>query len=147
MYATKPLSYQGQLIENFSVRFTNGRVSEVKAEKGEELLKQMVSMDEGAAMLGECALIPYDSPINNSGVLFYNTLFDENASCHLALGHGFNECLKGYENYTNEQCKERGINDSMIHVDFMIGTKDLSVVGVKRNGERVQIFRDGNWAF
>ena len=147
VYATKPLSYQGQLIENFSVRFTNGRVSEVKAEKGEELLKQMVSMDEGAAMLGECALIPYDSPINNSGVLFYNTLFDENASCHLALGHGFNECLKGYENYTNEQCKEHGVNDSMIHVDFMIGSKDMSIIGVTKSGDRVQIFKDGNWAF
>lgn len=88
VYATKPLSYQGELIENFSVRFQGGKVVEVKAEKGEELLKQMVSMDEGAGMLGECALIPFDSPINNSGVLFYNTLFDENASCHLALGHG-----------------------------------------------------------
>ena len=147
VYATKPLSYQGELIENFSVRFQGGKVVEVKAEKGEELLKQMVSMDEGAGMLGECALIPFDSPINNSGVLFYNTLFDENASCHLALGHGFNECLKGYENYTNDQCKERGINDSMIHVDFMIGAKDMSIVGITKTGERVQIFRDGNWAF
>ena len=106
-----------------------------------------IDQDEGAAMLGECALIPYDSPINNSGVLFYNTLFDENASCHLALGHGFNECLKGYENYTNEQCKEHGVNDSMIHVDFMIGSKDMSIVGVTKDGERVQIFKDGNWAF
>ena len=147
VYATKPLSYQGQLIENFSVRFENGKAVEVRAEKGEELLKQMISMDEGACMLGECALIPYDSPISNSGVLFYNTLFDENASCHLALGHGFNECLKGYENYTNEQCKEHGINDSMIHVDFMIGSADLSIVGVTAEGKRVQIFRDGNWAF
>ena len=147
VYATKPLSYQGELIENFSVRFQGGKVVEVKAEKGEELLKQMVSMDEGAGMLGECALIPFDSPINNSGVLFYNTLFDENASCHLALGHGFNECLKGYENYTNDQCKERGINDSMIQVDFMIGAKDMSIVGITKTGERVQIFRDGNWAF
>ena len=103
-------------------------------EKGEELLKQMISMDEGACMLGECALIPYDSPISNSGVLFYNTLFDENASCHLALGHGFNECLKGYENYTNEQCKEHGINDSMIHVDFMIGLRGF--VHRRRHGRR-----------
>lgn len=147
VYATKPLSYQGELIENFSVRFENGKVTEVKAEKGEELLKQMVSMDEGAGMLGECALIPFDSPINNSGILFYNTLFDENASCHLALGHGFNECLKGYENYTNEECKERGINDSMIHVDFMIGARDMSIVGITKSGEKVEIFKDGNWAF
>ena len=147
VYSTKPLSYRGQLIDNFSMRFENGKVVEVKAEQGEDLLKEMVSMDEGAAMLGECALIPYDSPISNSGVLFYNTLFDENASCHLAVGRGFNECLKGFEKLTSEECKKKGINDSMIHVDFMIGAKDMSIVGVKRNGERVQIFKDGNWAF
>ena len=147
VYSSKPLSYMGQLIENFSVRFEGGKAVEVKAEKGEELLKQMISMDEGAAKLGEVALIPYDSPISKSGVLFYNTLFDENASCHLAFGHGFNECLKGYENYTDEECKQRGVNDSMIHVDFMIGTKDMSIVGVTKTGEKVQIFKDGNWAF
>ena len=147
VYSTKPLSYMGELIENFSMRFEGGRVVEVHAEKGEALLKEMVAMDEGAGKLGEVALIPYDSPINNSGVLFYNTLFDENASCHLAVGHGFNECLKGYEKYTDEECKARGINDSMIHVDFMIGAKDMSIVGVTFSGERVQIFKDGNWAF
>ena len=101
VYSSKPLSYMGELIDNFSLRFENGRVVEVKAEQGEELLRKMVSMDEGAAMLGEVALIPYDSPISQSGILFYNTLFDENASCHLALGHGFNECLKGFEKMTN----------------------------------------------
>lgn len=147
VYSTKPLSYMGELIENFSLRFENGKVVEVKAEKGEALLKEMVSMDEGAGKLGECALIPYDSPINESGVLFYNTLFDENASCHFALGHGFNECLKGYEKYTDEECKRRGVNDSMIHVDFMIGARDTSIVGVTKTGERVQIFKDGTWAF
>ena len=147
VYSTKPLSYMGELIENFSVRFENGKVTEVKAEKGEELLKQMVSMDEGAGMLGEVALIPYESPISKSGVLFYNTLFDENASCHLALGRGFNECLNGFENFDNEECKRRGINDSMIHVDFMIGAKDTEIIGYKANGETVQIFKDGNWAF
>ena len=147
VYSTKPLSYMGELIENFSLRFENGKVVEVKAEKGEALLKEMVSMDEGAGKLGEVALIPYNSPISESGVLFYNTLFDENASCHLALGSGFNECLKGYENYTDEECKKRGINESMIHVDFMIGARDMSIVGVTASGERVQIFKDGNWAF
>ena len=147
VYSTKPLSYMGELIDNFSLRFENGRVVEAKAEQGEALLKKMVSMDEGAAMLGECALIPYDSPINKSGVLFYNTLFDENASCHFALGFGFNECLKGFENMTDEQCKACGVNDSMIHVDFMIGSRDMSIVGVTKTGERVQIFKDGNWAF
>lgn len=147
VYSSKPLSYMGELIENFSVRFEKGRAVEVKAEKGEDLLRKMVSMDDGAAMLGEVALIPYDSPISRSGVLFYNTLFDENASCHLAFGHGFNECLQGYEHYTNEQCKEHGINDSMIHVDFMIGTQDMSIVGETQDGKTVQIFKDGNWAF
>ena len=147
VYSTKPLSYMGELIENFSMRFENGRIVEVMAEKGEELLKKMVSMDEGAGMLGECALIPYDSPINESGVLFYNTLFDENASCHFAVGHGFNECLKGFENLTDEQCKEKGINDSMIHVDFMIGSRDMSIVGVTKDGKRIQIFENGTWAF
>ena len=147
VYSTKPLSYMGELIENFSLRFENGKVVEVKAEKGEALLKEMVSMDEGAGKLGEVALIPYNSPISQSGVLFYNTLFDENASCHFALGSGFNECLKGFENYTDEECKKRGINDSMIHVDFMIGTRDMSIVGITQSGERVQIFKDGNWAF
>ena len=147
VYSTKPLSYMGQLIDNFSIRFENGKVVEVKAETGEELLKHMVSMDEGAGKLGEVALIPYQSPISQSGVLFYNTLFDENASCHLALGMGFNECLKNFENYTDEECKKRGINDSMIHVDFMIGAKDTNIVGTTKDGKKVQIFKDGNWAF
>lgn len=137
----------GELIENFSLRFAGGKVVEVKAEKGEKLLKEMVSMDEGAGMLGEVALIPYDSPINETGLLFYNTLFDENASCHLALGHGFNECLQGYQKYTDEECKKHGINDSMIHVDFMIGARDTSIVGITKTGEKVQIFENGNWAF
>ncbi len=147
VYSTKPLSYMGQLIDNFSLRFENGKVVEAKAEKGEELLKKMVSMDEGAGKLGECALIPYDSPISLSGILYYNTLFDENASCHFALGYGFNECLKGFESLTDEECKARGINDSMIHVDFMIGARDTSIVGVTKEGKRVQIFENGTWAF
>ncbi len=147
VYATKPLSYQGQLIENFSIRFENGKAVEVHAEKNEELLKKMISMDEGAAYLGECALVPYDSPISNSGILFYNTLFDENAACHLALGKGFGNSIKHYENYTLEQLEEMGINESMIHEDFMIGSEDLSIVAVTKDGKRVQIFKDGNWAF
>lgn len=144
--ATKPLSYQGKLIENFWMRFEGGKVVEVYAEKNQDVLEKMVSMDEGAAMLGEVALIAYDSPINNTGILFYNTLFDENASCHLAVGRGFNECLKGFENMTVEECKKAGINDSMVHVDFMIGSKDLDIVGVTADGKRIQIFKDGNWA-
>ncbi len=147
VYSTKPLSYQGELIENFSVRFEGGKVVEVKAEKNVELLEKMISMDEGAKMLGECALIAHDSPINNSGILFYNTLFDENASCHLALGHGFTNCVRGYENMSKEELTKKGINDSVIHVDFMIGSKDLDIFGITKNGERVQIFKNGNWAF
>lgn len=144
--ATKPLSYQGKLIENFWMRFENGKVVEVHAEKNQDVLEKMIAMDEGASYLGECALIAYDSPINNTGILFYNTLFDENASCHLALGRGFNDCIEGFENLTNEECKELGVNDSMIHVDFMIGSADMSIVGVTKDGKRVQIFKDGNWA-
>ena len=147
VYSTKPLSYMGELIEDFSLRFEGGKVVEAKANKGEAMLQKMVAMDEGAAMLGEVALIPCESPINRCGVLFYNTLFDENASCHLALGNGFNECLKGFENYTNDECKQRGINDSMIHVDFMIGTDDLQIVGEREDGSLVPVFECGNWAF
>ena len=144
--ATKPLSYQGKLIENFWMRFEKGKVVEVYAEKNQDVLEKMVSMDEGAAYLGEVALIAYDSPINNTGILFYNTLFDENASCHLAVGRGFNECLHGFENMTVEECHKAGINESMIHVDFMIGSKDMDIVGVTKDGKRVQIFKNGNWA-
>lgn len=145
--ATKPLSYQGKLIENFWVRFEKGKVVEVYAERNQDLLEKMISMDDGAAYLGEVALIAHDSPINNTGILFYNTLYDENASCHLALGRGFNNCLEGYESLTNAQCEEQGVNSSMIHVDFMIGSKDMSIVGITKNGERVQVFKNGNWAF
>ncbi len=147
VYSTRPLSYRGTMIENFSVRFENGRVCEVKAEKGEEALKAMVGMDEGAKMLGECALVPYDSPIRNSGIMFYNTLFDENAACHLALGDGFANCIRDYEKYSLEQCREMGINMSMIHEDFMIGSEDLDIIGTCENGDTVQIFKNGNWAF
>ncbi|MBQ7897249.1 MAG: aminopeptidase [Clostridia bacterium] len=147
VYSTRPLAYNGEMIENFSIRFEKGKAVEVHAEKNEELLKQLISMDEGAAYLGECALVPFDSPIQNSGLIFYNTLFDENASCHLALGAGYTNTLADYEKLTLEECHKRGINDSMVHEDFMIGTPDLLVVGVTANGERIKIFENGNWAF
>lgn len=147
VYSSKPLSYQGEVIDNFSVRFENGKVVEVKAEQNEELLKKLVGMDEGAAYLGECALVPYDSPIRNSGVLFYTTLFDENAACHLALGRGFTNTIKDFDKYTLEELHEKGINDSMIHVDFMIGTEDLDITAETVDGKTVQIFKNGNWAF
>lgn len=147
VHATRPLSYRGELIENFSVRFENGKAVEVHAEKGEELLKQMISMDENAAYLGECALVPFDSPIRNSEITFFNTLFDENACCHLAFGRGFENCIKDFDKYTLKECREKGINDSLIHVDFMIGSEDLNITAHTRGGKDVAIFKDGNWAF
>ncbi len=147
VYATKPLSYQSQLIENFWIRFQDGKAVEWDAEKNKDLLTEMINMDEGSAYLGECALVPYDSPISNSGLLFYNTLFDENAACHLALGAGFADTIKGFENMTLEQCHKLGVNDSMIHVDFMIGCKDLNITAKTRDGKQVPIFKYGNWAF
>lgn len=147
VYATRPLSYRGQIIDNFSIRFESGKAVEVHAEKNEALLRQMISMDETSCYLGECALVPYDSPIRNSEVTFFNTLFDENACCHLALGAGFNNCLKDYEKYTFDECTQKGINDSMIHVDFMIGSPDLSIDAITSDGRTVPVFRNGNWAF
>ena len=147
VYATKPLSYNGQLIENFWVRFENGKAVEVHAEKNQALLEQMISMDEGAAYLGECALVPVNSPISESGILFYETLFDENAACHLALGMGFTNTIRGFENKTVDECREMGINDSMEHNDFMIGYEGLDIDAVTRDGKTVPIFRRGKWAF
>lgn len=147
VYATKPLSFRGQLIEDFSIRFENGRAVEVHAGKGEELLKAMIAMDEGAAYLGECALVPQASPIAESGILFYNTLFDENAACHLALGMGFADTIQDFHNKTLEQCRELGVNDSMIHEDFMIGCDSMSIDAACADGSVVPIFRGGNWAF
>ena len=147
VYSTKPLSYQGQLIENFSIRFENGKAVEAKAEKGEELLNTMISMDEGAAYLGECALVPQASPICQSGLLFYNTLFDENAACHLALGRGFPDTIKDHHNKTLAECRELGINESMVHEDFMIGCDTMNIDAICADGKIVPIFRNGNWAF
>lgn len=146
VYASKPLSYNGQIIDGFSIRFKDGKVSEVKAKKNQKLLEQMVDSDEGARMLGEVALVPYDSPIQNSKILFYETLFDENAACHLALGRGFKELMPEGAACSNELARKRGLNDSMIHVDFMIGTKDLEIIGTSFNGKRTTIFKNGNWA-
>ena len=147
VYSTKPLSYDGQLIENFFMRFENGKVVESGAEVGEELLKTMLSMDEGASYLGECALVPQASPICQSGLLFYNTLFDENAACHLAVGMGFPDTIKDHHNKTLEECRALGINDSMIHEDFMIGCDTMNIDATCADGKIVPIFRNGNWAF
>lgn len=143
--STKPLSYQGQLIENFWFEFKDGKVVNFGAEKGRELLEKMVTMDEGAAMIGELALVQYDSPINNQNILYYETLFDENASCHIALGKGFRDCVEGYESLEDKDFDEMGLNDSMIHVDFMIGSKDMSITGYTSDGQAVKIFENGNF--
>ena len=147
VYATKPLSYQGQLIENFSVRFEKGRAVEVKAEKGQDVLEQIISMDEGCHYLGECALVPKESPIHQSGLLFYNTLFDENAACHLALGKAYPTCLKDGEKMDSVTLLQHGVNDSLMHEDFMVGSRDLEIVGTRRDGTKVQVFHQGNFAF
>jgi len=145
LVSTKPLSYQGQLIENFHITFKDGKAVEWDAEKGKELLTQMLTMDEGASYLGELALVPKDSPISESGILFYNTLFDENASCHVAMGRGFMDTIVDFQNKTHEECHALGINDSMIHVDFMIGAPDMTITGYK-NGKATPIFVNGTWA-
>ncbi len=147
VYSSKPLSFQGQLIEDFYIRFKDGKAIEAKARVNEELLNKMINMDEGASYLGECALVPFDSPINNTNILFYSTLYDENASCHLALGAGFNNCVKDYEKYSLDELKQKGVNDSISHVDFMIGTDDLNIDGYSKDGKKIAIFRKGNWAF
>lgn len=145
--ASMPLSRDGQLIEDFRIRFENGKAVEWHAGKNEQLLTNIITSDEGAAYLGECALVPFDSPIRRSGLLFYNTLFDENAACHLALGRGYADTIRDFEHRTMEECRAMGLNHSMIHVDFMIGTEDLSVDAVTRDGKTVPVFRNGNWAF
>ena len=145
LVATMPLSYQGQLINNFRITFKDGKAVEWDAETGKEQLDKMLTMDEGAAKLGEVALIPKSSPISQSGVLFYETLFDENASCHVALGAGFPDAIDGYMDKTLEEGQAIGINDSMIHVDFMIGADDLMITGYK-DGKAVPIFVNGEWS-
>ncbi len=146
LVAVKPLSWNSQLIENFSITFEQGRAVSCRAEKGQELLEKMIRMDEGAGLLGEVALVPRESPVNQCGFLFYETLFDENACCHCALGMGFKEVLPDGDHLTVEQARQAGINDSIIHVDFMVGADDLSIDGVKPDGTAVPIFRNGTWA-
>ena len=147
VYSSMPLSYGGQLINNFWMKFEGGKVVEVGAEENESLLREMIAMDEGASYLGEVALVPYSSPIRKSGILFYNTLFDENAACHLAIGRGFSNVLKGYENMSEEEAHKKGINDSITHVDFMIGTSDLSITAITNEGKEIPVFIKGEWAF
>ena len=147
VYSSKPLSYQGQLIDRFWIRFREGKAAAWGAEENEALLTKLITMDEGSAYLGECALVPFNSPINETGILFYNTLFDENACCHLALGMGFADTIRDFEHKTLDECRALGVNDSMIHEDFMIGTADLSIDALCEDGRTVPLFRNGTWAF
>ncbi|MBO1208068.1 aminopeptidase [Mammaliicoccus sciuri] len=144
---TLPLSYSGNIIDDFTLTFKDGVVVDYKAGVGEEILKSILETDEGSKRLGEVALVPVDSPISNMNTLFYNTLFDENASCHIALGSAYAFCIEGGKDMSAEQLAENGLNDSTTHVDFMIGSKDLSIDGILENGEKEPVFRDGNWAF
>ncbi len=147
VYSSLPLNYNGNLIEEFKLVFKDGRIIDYDAKIGKEVLKEVIEIDEGSHYLGEIALVPYDSPISNMKTLFYNTLFDENASCHLAIGKGFSECLKDGLTMTKEQLLEKGVNDSLTHVDFMIGTKDLRIIGKTNDDQEVIIFEAGNFAF
>lgn len=147
VYSSKPLSYGGNLIDNFSITFKDGKAIDFTAETGYDVLKQMLESDEGAKYLGEVAFVPYNSPISNSKLIFFNTLFDENAACHLAFGRAYESCVKDADKYSEEELEKIGVNNSVIHVDFMIGTSDLEITGINKNGETIQIFSNGNWAF
>ena len=145
LVASMPLSYQGSLIDGFYIDYKDGKAVNWDAKVGKATLDSILNSDDGAKMLGELALVPYDSPISNQKLLYYCTLFDENASCHVAIGHGYTSCVDGFETLTNEEMHEMGVNDSQVHVDFMIGTPDLSIVGWK-DGKPTKLFENGNWA-
>ena len=143
--ATKPLSHQGTLIENIQVRFEDGRITEAKATRGEAVLQKVLDTDEGARRLGEVALVPHASPISQSGMLFYNTLFDENAACHIALGQCYATCFQGGETMANDEVSRRGGNSSAIHIDWMIGSGEVDIDGISPSGEAVPVMRRGAW--
>lgn len=145
--SSKPLNYRGNLIEDFSITFKEGKIIDFTAKNGYDSLKSLIDTDEGSKYLGEVALVPYDSPISNSNILFYNTLFDENASCHLAIGEAYPVCIKNGENMSRDELKSIGVNNSMEHVDFMIGTSDLIIIGTKENGEEITVFKNGNFQY
>lgn len=145
--SSMPLNYGGNLINNFSLTFKDGKVVDFSAEEGYETLKNLLDTDEGAKYLGEVALVPYNSPISNSNIIFFNTLYDENASCHLAFGKAYSLCIKDGEKMSEEELLKEGANDSLTHVDFMIGTKDLQITGTTYDNEKFDIFVNGNWAF
>ncbi|KAJ49273.1 aminopeptidase [Clostridium tetanomorphum] len=145
--SSKPLNCNGNLVENFSLTFKDGKIIDFKAEKGYESLKNLINTDEGSHYLGEVALVPFNSPISNSNIIFFNTLYDENASCHLAIGKAYPVCLKNSKNFNEEELFTKGVNNSIVHEDFMVGTKDLQIIGITADGKELPVFIDGNWAF
>ncbi|WP_151736391.1 aminopeptidase ['Paenibacillus yunnanensis' Narsing Rao et al. 2020] len=147
VHSTKPLSYGGNIIDDFSITFENGRITSVTAAKGQDSLEYLISLDEGAKYLGEVALVPHKSPISESGILYFNTLFDENASNHLAIGMAYAFCLQGGKDLNQEEQAARGLNQSVTHVDFMIGSADMDIYGILPDGTREPVFLKGNWAF
>lgn len=145
--STKPLSYGGNIIDNFKITFENGRIMNIVAEQGEDVLKNLVATDEGSHYLGEVALVPFQSPISQSNILFYNTLFDENASNHFAIGSAYAFCLEGGKTMTSDELAEKGLNQSITHVDFMVGSAQMNIDGITEDGKLEPVFRNGNWAF
>ncbi|MCT8138171.1 aminopeptidase [Anaerobacillus sp. CMMVII] len=145
--STKPLNYSGNVIDNFSLTFENGKIVDFTAETGYETLKRLIETDEGSHFLGEVALVPHDSPISNSNIIFYNTLFDENASSHLAIGNAYSFNLEGGKTMSKEELQQHGANTSITHVDFMIGSGEMNIDGITEDGNREPLFKNGNWAF
>lgn len=146
VYSTKPLNYGGKLIDDFNITFKDGKVVDYDARVGKEVLKDLFDIDEGAMRLGEVALVPYESPISKSNIIFKNTLFDENASCHFAFGKAYPTNIENGPDMNDEELDAHGVNDSLTHVDFMVGSKDMNIVGETESGEKIDIFKDGNWA-
>lgn len=147
VYSTKPLVYGGNVIDNFSLTFKDGKIVDFTAEKGYETLENLINTDEGSHYLGEVALVPYNSPISETEITFFNTLYDENASCHLAIGSAYKSCIKDGEDIKEEELDKYGVNYSLTHVDFMVGSKDMDIIGQTYDNREIQIFKNGNWAF
>lgn len=147
VHSTKPLIFAGNTIDNFWIEFKDGKIIDYKAEKGHESLKLLIETDEGSLRLGEMALVPFDSPISNSNIVFYSTLFDENASCHLAIGAAYSSNIKNGDSLNENEMDKVGMNSSITHVDFMIGDSDLNIMGIDKSGKSHEIFKNGNWAF
>ncbi|MEG0978375.1 MAG: aminopeptidase, partial [Bacilli bacterium] len=147
VHSTKPLVYGGNVIDNFSLTFKDGKIIDFTAQKGKETLGKLIDTDEGSHYLGEVALVPFKSPISDTNIVFFNTLFDENASCHFALGSAYRTNISGGADLKEEELDAHGVNNSLTHVDFMVGSSDMDIVGIQHDGTEVQIFKDGNWAF